>query len=49
MNLNGQTILASVFDDTQHEINVSTLPAGLYLVTIFNDNSRVTEKIVVAP
>ena len=42
-NVTGQL----VFTSTETEINVSTLPKGVYFVTVFIENQQIIEKIIV--
>jgi hypothetical protein len=51
-NLIGQTISSSVFDASQSgvfsfDINVNTLPSGMYMVNIINGSSITSKKLIV--
>ena len=42
-DVTGQKVLSS----TESEINVSTLPEGVYFVTVFNENKKFVERIII--
>ena len=42
-NMIGQCVLSS----TETEINVSTLPKGVYFVTVFTENQKIVERIII--
>ena len=42
-DVTGQLMLSS----TETEINVSTLPKGVYFISVYTDNQKIVEKIII--
>ena len=41
------TLVNAQLSSTETEINVSTLPKGVYFVTVFTENQKFVERIVI--
>ena len=46
-NLSGQRVISERTNERNITLNVSTLPEGVYMINVFNDTYRYTDKIII--
>ena len=45
-NLNGQQLITQAISEPQTEIDISHLPAGIYIIKVWNDNDVMVQKVI---
>ena len=41
------TLVNAQLSSTETEINVSTLPKGIYFISVYTENQKIVEKIII--